>query len=104
MNSSLYELLKIREAQLTGRTVQLLPLQVDHVDALWKAGSDPQIWQWLPYPMNSRDDRQKVGRGALQHGEQGTEFPFAGVEGGGNEIVGTTRYNRKSTRLNSITC
>ncbi|WP_217166909.1 GNAT family N-acetyltransferase [Streptomyces sp. AC512_CC834] len=35
---------------LTGRTVRLIPLSVDHAEALFPSASDPEVWRWMPRP------------------------------------------------------
>ncbi|NEB10455.1 GNAT family N-acetyltransferase [Streptomyces coelicoflavus] len=38
------------DGALTGRTVRLVPLAVDHAEALLPSASDPEVWQWMPRP------------------------------------------------------
>ena len=92
MNASLYEALKIREAQFAGKSVQLIPLQIDHVDELWRVGNHTKIWQWMPHRMQSRDDMQHFVHDALAHREQGTEFPFVVMDCATGDLIGSTRY------------
>ncbi|MFD8573368.1 GNAT family N-acetyltransferase [Streptomyces sp. NPDC059639] len=33
-----------------GRAVRLIPLSVDHAEALFPSASDPEVWQWMPRP------------------------------------------------------
>lgn len=33
---------------LLGRAVRLIPLSVDHAEALLPSASDPEVWQWMP--------------------------------------------------------
>ncbi|MET9352947.1 GNAT family protein [Streptomyces sp. NPDC006617] len=35
---------------LLGRAVRLVPLSVDHAEALFPSASDPEVWQWMPRP------------------------------------------------------
>ena len=35
---------------LRGGTVRLLPLSVDHAEALLPSASDPEVWKWMPRP------------------------------------------------------
>ncbi|MFE5603956.1 GNAT family N-acetyltransferase [Streptomyces coelicoflavus] len=35
---------------LTGRTVRLVPLSVDHAESLLPSASDPEVWRWMPRP------------------------------------------------------
>ncbi|MFD8549812.1 GNAT family N-acetyltransferase [Streptomyces sp. NPDC059649] len=35
---------------LLGRAVRLIPLSVDHAEALFPSASDPEVWRWMPRP------------------------------------------------------
>ncbi|MFB8039025.1 GNAT family N-acetyltransferase [Streptomyces sp. NPDC056004] len=35
---------------LLGRAVRLVPLSVDHAEALFPSASDPEVWRWMPRP------------------------------------------------------
>lgn len=35
---------------LHGGTVRLVPLSVDHAEALFPSASDPEVWRWMPRP------------------------------------------------------
>ncbi|WP_406733412.1 GNAT family N-acetyltransferase [Streptomyces sp. NBC_01794] len=35
---------------LSGHTVRLVPLSVDHAEALFPSASDPEVWRWMPRP------------------------------------------------------
>ncbi|MEI5102971.1 GNAT family protein [Streptomyces sp. PmtG] len=35
---------------LLGRAVRLIPLSVDHAQALFPSASDPEVWRWMPRP------------------------------------------------------
>ncbi|MFB6878991.1 GNAT family N-acetyltransferase [Streptomyces sp. NPDC056323] len=35
---------------LIGRAVRLVPLSVDHAEALFPSASDPEVWRWMPRP------------------------------------------------------
>lgn len=37
-------------ASLIGRAVRLVPLSVDHAEALFPSASDPEVWRWMPRP------------------------------------------------------
>lgn len=49
---------------LSGRTVRLIPLSVDHAEALFPAASDPEVWRWMPRPRpdSLSDMRAMIGR------------------------------------------
>jgi RimJ/RimL family protein N-acetyltransferase len=92
MSPSLFESLKIHDAQLTGQKVQLVPMQIDHADALWEAGDDPQIWQWMGKRIGSHGEMLQFVREALANRDLGIEFPFVVVERASAQIIGGTRY------------
>lgn len=35
---------------LDGTVVRLVPLSVDHAEALFPSASDPEVWRWMPRP------------------------------------------------------
>ncbi|MCX4970968.1 GNAT family N-acetyltransferase [Streptomyces sp. NBC_00654] len=35
---------------LLGRATRLVPLSVDHAEALFPSASDPEVWRWMPRP------------------------------------------------------
>jgi len=81
---------------LTGSTVRLVPLQMDHADALWEALSDrvDEVWAFLggaEKPASAADYRLLVER-ALELQALGTELPFAVIETASGKPIGTTRF------------
>lgn len=77
---------------LEGRHVRLVPLTLDHVDELWRAGQDPAIWTYMPTPMASADDMRRSVEAALVDQAAGKALPFATVDRATNTIVGSTRF------------
>lgn len=76
---------------LTGEQVQLRPLSQDHVDALFEAGNDPQIWMYMPARIRSREDMATWITQALTAQKQGMELPFAIYDRTTERFVGSTR-------------
>lgn len=35
---------------ILGRAVRLIPLSIDHAEALFPSASDPEVWRWMPRP------------------------------------------------------
>lgn len=33
---------------LLGKTIRLVPLSIDHAEALLPSASDPEVWRWMP--------------------------------------------------------
>jgi RimJ/RimL family protein N-acetyltransferase len=77
---------------LEGRHVRLVPLTLEHVDELWRAGQDPAIWTYMPTPMASADDMRRSVEAALADQAAGKALPFATVDRATNTIVGSTRF------------
>lgn len=44
--------------KLEGKRVVLLPLQAGHLNPLYEAASDPQIWELYPTSIRSVEDMQ----------------------------------------------
>ncbi|MER0243136.1 GNAT family protein [Streptomyces sp. HSW2009] len=49
---------------LTGRTVRLIPLSLDHAEALFPSASDPDVWRWMPRtrPESLAEMRTMIGQ------------------------------------------
>lgn len=49
---------------LLGRAVRLVPLSVDHAEALFPSASDPEVWQWMlrPRPGSLIEMQAMIGR------------------------------------------
>lgn len=77
---------------LEGRYVRLEPLKATHADALWQAGSDPEIWRFNINCIRSPADMQAYIDSALRDQERGTALPFVTVIASTGEIAGTTRF------------
>jgi RimJ/RimL family protein N-acetyltransferase len=84
--------LQIRQVTLQGAHIRLEPLTLSHLDGLCEIGLDPDLWQWIPAPVKSRDDMLHYIQTALQWEKDGTALPFANVEQSTGRIVGCTRY------------
>ena len=86
----------INPITLEGRRVRLLPLTLEHVDALWRAGNDPDLWRLTTTRIHSPEDMRRYVEAALVDQERGLSLPFATVEKGSEAIVGSTRFGNIS--------
>jgi RimJ/RimL family protein N-acetyltransferase len=77
---------------LQGDSVSLQPLSLKHLDALCEIGLDEGLWQWIPKPVQSRDDMRAYVEAALSGKAQGHMEPFAISENGSGALVGSTRF------------
>jgi RimJ/RimL family protein N-acetyltransferase len=79
---------------LEGRYVRLEPLRAEHATLLWEVAKDhlADLFQWIPYQLNSLEDFQAFNRQVLEEQARGLTVPFSTVERGSNQVVGTTRF------------
>ncbi|PYV64454.1 MAG: GNAT family N-acetyltransferase [Acidobacteria bacterium] len=79
---------------LEGRYVRLEPLRPEHATLLWEVAKDhlADLFQWIPYQLNSLEDFQAFNRQVLEEQARGLTVPFSTVERGSNQVVGTTRF------------
>ena len=77
---------------LEGRIVALEPLDHRHVDDLFEASRDPEVWRWMPMPQPSREQIARIVDIALADAAAGREGAFATVERASGRAIGSTRY------------
>ena len=82
----------IEDVALEGAVVRLVPMTLDHVDALVGVGLDPSIWQWMPLKVRDRAGMQRFVEAALGAREAGTALPFVTTLRESGEVVGATRF------------
>ena len=76
---------------LTGSTITLLPMTLDHVDALTDVGLAPELWKLQPREIREREDMRKYVDFALAQQERGEAAPYVIVVNTSQQIVGSTR-------------
>jgi RimJ/RimL family protein N-acetyltransferase len=75
--------------QLEGEVVRLEPLTRGHLDDLWAASRDPEVWRWLSVTQPATRD----GLGSwIEEAVAGPDLPFATVLRASGAAVGSTRY------------
>jgi len=78
---------------LEGKHARLEPLAPDHAVDLYDAGSDPEIWRYLPRdPFADAGDTRRWIAEALAAAGEGREVPFAIVARDSGRAAGSTRY------------
>ncbi|MFE8694792.1 GNAT family N-acetyltransferase [Cytobacillus sp. FJAT-53684] len=82
---------------LSGDTVELLPLLENHIDLLWNASDHQEIWTYMATKIDSKEMLQSEINKAIEGRELGSQYPFAVLHKGKNEIVGSTRFLDIST-------
>lgn len=79
-------------ALLSGTTIRLEPLTLDHVPGLCAVGLDPALWRWMTSRVDDEADMERYVRMALRAYESGTALPFATVEQASGRVIGSTRF------------
>ena len=73
--------------------MELSQLDMSHVDGLFAAVVDPEVYRWQTRPMPT--DTAEMGRQvaeALRMQQQGSRVPFVQRDAGTGEVIGTTSY------------
>ncbi|MBC7928295.1 MAG: GNAT family N-acetyltransferase [Bryobacteraceae bacterium] len=82
----------IKPVVLEGRYVRLVPLEREHADALWKAGSDADLWRYTAAKVYSLEQMHGYVETALRELASGQSLPFTTTDAGSGEIIGSTRF------------
>jgi RimJ/RimL family protein N-acetyltransferase len=79
---------------LEGSVVRLEPLRSEHAEMFWKVSKDAldDIFQWIPYRMNTREDFQRLVEKAFDEQERGESIVFATLERSSARVIGSTRF------------
>ncbi|MEF2246289.1 GNAT family N-acetyltransferase [Paenibacillus sp. IITD108] len=83
--------MKIEKVTLEGSRVMLLPLGIQHIEPLYQALDDEQIWTYLPGRMENFEDMSRLVTDALDARQRGEELPFVVYDKETQKIVGMTR-------------
>jgi RimJ/RimL family protein N-acetyltransferase len=77
---------------LEGNTVKLVPLEEHHLEELYKASSDKELWRLVPTDCSDRDTFYANYRNALAARDKGVQYPFVILDKETNAIIGSTRF------------
>jgi N-acetyltransferase len=77
---------------LEGDHVRLVPLRMEHAEALFQAGDEDDIWVGVQPRPRGPDGYARYIRWALDQQILGTQLPFAVIRKSDGVLVGTTRY------------
>ncbi|HEX4208132.1 MAG TPA: GNAT family protein [Ktedonobacteraceae bacterium] len=84
---------QIAPVVLSGRTVRLVPLRMQHASALFEVAQDQDIWAYMPArPDSSLAAMEASIQQTLAAQQAGRELPFAIVRLEDDRVVGSTRY------------
>src|SRR5262245_22547128 len=77
---------------LRGTTVDLLPLEKEHFEELFKAASDKELWKLVPFDCSEKDTFYKAYTFALEEREQHNQYPFVIFHKPTRRLIGSTRF------------
>ena len=77
---------------MAGSLVRLEPVSLDHLDDLWEAGRDPEIFRWQYAQPESRDDMARLVLTALRQYADGSRVTWAQIDTATGRAVGMTSY------------
>ncbi|WP_141434415.1 GNAT family N-acetyltransferase [Bacillus sp. 03113] len=82
----------IELTELKGQRVKLVPMHIDHIEGLFEAGMNDQIWAYMPMKVETIDDVKRLVDDALSARDQGLEFPYIIIDQETEKIVGSSRF------------
>jgi RimJ/RimL family protein N-acetyltransferase len=79
---------------LTGSAVRLEPIRHEHAEHFWEVAKShlDDIFRWIPYRMQTREDFQQLVAKAFQEQERGESVVFTTVENVAGRVIGSTRF------------
>ncbi|NDI36535.1 GNAT family N-acetyltransferase [Chengkuizengella sediminis] len=84
--------MELQDHELIGERVKIIPMTEEHTNALFKAGKQEKIWDYMPRRVSNIKDMEELVMEALSDKKKGTSLPFVIVDLQSNEIVGSTRF------------
>jgi N-acetyltransferase len=87
-------MLNVQPVTLTDGRIRLVPMSLDHVDALKAAAADGELWKLRVTSVPDPDDTRGYVERALAMREQGNRLPFVVVDlEDHGRIIGSTSYH-----------
>jgi RimJ/RimL family protein N-acetyltransferase len=79
---------------LSGSVVRLDPIRHEHAELFWEVAKNnlDDIFRWIPYRMQTRDDFQLLVAKALREQERGESVVFTTVGIASGRVIGSTRF------------
>jgi RimJ/RimL family protein N-acetyltransferase len=79
---------------LEGSVVRLEPIRREHADVFWEITADARddIFRWIPYRMQTREDFARLLDKAFAEQDRGESVVFATVERSSRRVIGSTRF------------
>jgi RimJ/RimL family protein N-acetyltransferase len=83
--------MNIQATEWVGSRVKLIPMEMEHAEALYVISKESEIWTYLPSKITSLRETENWIEAALLQKEKGVDFPLVVVDQCTNHIVGSTR-------------
>jgi RimJ/RimL family protein N-acetyltransferase len=79
---------------LEGSVVRLVPIRHEHAELFCEAAKDglENIFRWIPYPMRTVADFQRLVEKAFEEQQRGESVVFATIERSSEKVIGSTRF------------
>lgn len=71
--------------------MELHPLETYHLNDLYRAAADPQLWTHIPSDCSVRETFDKAYQFTLAEREKGNHYPFVILHKTSGKIIGSTR-------------
>ena len=84
----------VTPVKLSGSVVRLDPIRHEHAELFWEVAKNnlDDIFRWIPYRMQTRDDFQLLVAKAFEEQERGESVVFTTVEIASGRVIGSTRF------------
>jgi len=76
---------------LSGKHVELIPLDEAHLEQLEQLAQDQRIWEFIAVDMSTPEKRLATFKNAFLEQEKGTQVPFVILHKSSNQLIGSTR-------------
>ncbi|GEM78102.1 GNAT family N-acetyltransferase [Vibrio superstes] len=81
-----------KDIELESKNIKLVPLRMDHKDALVEAASDGELWKlWFTFVPNNESVTDYIAT-ALEQKAKGLALPFVVIEKSSGKVIGSTRF------------
>ncbi len=77
---------------LIGETVELVPLENEHLKELYAAASDKKLWENIPVDCSNRETFERIYSAAISEREKRNQYPFMIIHKQSKKIIGSTRF------------
>ena len=94
MNQTVPPLNIVAPITLEGSVVRLEPIRREHAALFWQVAKDDleDIFRWIPYPMKTLEDFQRVVEKSFTEQERGESVVFTTIERASGKVIGSTRF------------